>query len=99
MIKIIEDYYIEVEESPVINYVVRQGNQKTDAKGSNRDRVLGYASGLESALKIIREHLIAKRLEGGSPTLAEAIRAVKDVNWEFDYAVRMAINAPASEDA
>lgn len=38
MIKVIDDYYIEVENAKgVINYTVRKGNFKTDAKGANTE--------------------------------------------------------------
>ena len=79
MIKVIDDYYIEVENAKgVINYTVRKGNFKTDAKGANRDPVLGYCGTLASAINRIREHLIANKLKDGSPTLSEALAVAKN---------------------
>ena len=86
MIKVIDDYYITVESSPVVNYTVRKGNCKTDAKGSNRDRVLGHGGSMEDALKIVRKHITAERLEAGSPSLSEALRTIKEVNAEMKAA-------------
>lgn len=78
MIQVIDDYYIEVDEKKgVINYVVRRGNFKTDAYGTNRDPVLAYCGTLESALKRIHEYLIANALKDGSSALWEALAAVK----------------------
>jgi hypothetical protein len=78
LVKVIDDYYIEVENAKgVINYTVRKGNFKTDAKGANRDPVLGYCGTLASAINRIREHLIANKLKDGSPMLSEALAVVK----------------------
>lgn len=79
MIQVIDDYYIEVDEKKgVINYVIRRGNFKTDAYGTNRDPVLAYCGTLESSLKRIHEYLIANALKDGSSALWEALAVVKN---------------------
>ena len=79
MIQVIDDYYIEVDEKKgLINYVIRRGNFKTDAYGTNRDPVLAYCGTLGSALKRIHEFLIANALKDGSSALWEALAVVKN---------------------
>lgn len=56
MIKIIDDWYITVETSP-INYVVRKGNGERREKKGWSDDARGYFSSLRGAVKYIREQI------------------------------------------
>ena len=87
MIKVIKDYYITVETNP-INYTVRRGAGKKDAKGSCLDKPLGHLGDLRSALFFIRKQIIAEELSEGTLTLRDAIRRVEELNREFDLIIR-----------
>lgn len=82
MIKIIDDWYITVEDSP-INYTVRRGEGKRDKKGKWLDRPRGYFRSLRNAINSIREQIIAEELESGVKTLEEALSAVSEIDGRF----------------
>lgn len=83
MIKVIDDWYITVEENP-INYVVRRGNGEKDKKQGWKDKPRGYFGSLRKAVEEVREQIIAEKFSMGSSTLAEAIRTIKDVDARFE---------------
>ena len=83
MIRVIDDFYIEVETSPCINYVVRRGEGIRDEKSRNRDKIIGYGKDMTNALEMIRAQIIALRLERDLPTVAEALQAIREENRRF----------------
>ena len=56
MIKVINDWYITVEENP-INYVVRRGNGEKDKKKGWKDKPRGYFGSLRKAVEEIRKQI------------------------------------------
>lgn len=91
MIKVIDDWYITVEDSP-INYTVRRGEGKRDKNGKWLDRPRGYFRSLNKAVKSIREQIIAEGFESGVKTLEEALSAVSETDKRFEEILRK-INA------
>ena len=61
MIKIINDWYITVETSPV-NYTVRRGEGKKDKKNAWADKPIAFFGSLQKAVKFIRDQVIAEEL-------------------------------------
>ena len=84
MIRVVDDFYIEVETSPRINYVVRRGEGIRDEKNRNKDKIIGYGKDMANALEMIRAQIIAKRLERDLPTVSEALRAIREENRRFN---------------
>lgn len=82
-IDVIDRWYITVETSPV-NYVVRCGNGNKGNKGGWSDTPRGFFSGLGSAVKFIRDQIVAERLSKASTALPEAIRTISEVDKEFE---------------
>lgn len=82
MIKVIDDWYITVEENPT-NYVVRRGNGEKDKKKGWKDKPRGYFGSLRNAVEEIRKQIIAEKFLEGSRTLAEATRAIVEVDSQF----------------
>lgn len=78
MIRVIGDYYITVEDNPVVQYIVRRGNGERDKKNSWLDKPLGFMGSLASALAFIRKQIIAEKLSEGSRTLPEAILLIRE---------------------
>lgn len=83
MIHIIDDWYVTVEPSPV-NYVVRRGEGKKDKKGAWDDNPKGYFKSLSSAIRFIREQVIAEKLSASSRCLPDALRMVSEVDERFE---------------
>jgi hypothetical protein len=84
MIKVIKDFYIEVNVSKgVTNYIVRRGDGKKDKWGAFIDKPLAFCGTLGSALDFIRKQNIAESLQGVSCDLQEALRAVETANTTF----------------
>ena len=83
MIKVIDDWYITVETSP-INYVVRKGNGERIEKKGWSDNAKGYFPSLRGAVKYIREQIIAERLSTACTTLPDAITAISEVDARFE---------------
>ena len=82
MIKVISDWYITVEDSP-INYTVRRGEGKRDKKGKWLDRPRGYFRSLNKAVKSIREQIIAEGFESGERTLEQALSNISEIDNQF----------------
>ena len=87
MIKIIDDWYITVETSPVC-YTVRRGKGKKDKKGAWADKPKGFYGNLQSAVKAIRGYIAAEELTNASPTLSDAIRTISDVDARFEEIIK-----------
>ena len=84
MIKVIKDFYIEVNVSKgVTNYIVRRGDGKKDKWGAFSDKPLAFCGTFGSALEFIRKHFIAESLVNVSCDLQEALRIVKTADSEF----------------
>ena len=94
MIKVINDWYITVEDSP-INYTVRRGEGKRDKKGKWLDRPRGYFGSLRKAVEEVRKQIIAEKFSEfpeGFTTLAEATRTIVEVDKQFEEILKK-INA------
>ena len=83
MIKIIDDWYITVETSP-INYVVRKGNGERREKKGWSDDAKGYFPSLLGAIKFIRGQIIAERLSAACTQLPDAIATISEVDARFE---------------
>ena len=82
-IDIIDRWYITIETNPV-NYVVRCGDGKKSNKGGWRDTPRGFFSSLRSAVKFIRDQIVAERLSEACTALPQAIRTISEVDMEFE---------------
>ena len=68
MIKVIDDYYIEIDNAKgCINYIVRRGSVKIDEKGRNRDTLLGFCGTMGQAISLIREQNYCQQADGRFP--------------------------------
>ena len=83
MIKVIDDWYVTVETSP-INYVVRKGNGEREKKKGWCDDAKGYFSSLRGAVRYIREQIIAERLSTACTPLPDAIATITEVDARFE---------------
>jgi len=83
MIKVIDDWYITVEDNP-INYTVRRGEGKRDKKGKWLDRARGYFGSLRKAVNSIREQIIAEGFESGERTLEQALSDISETDERFE---------------
>ena len=83
MIKVMDDWYVTVETSP-INYVVRKGNGEREKKKGWCDDAKGYFSSLRGAVKYIREQIIAERLSTACTPLPDAIATITEVDARFE---------------
>lgn len=83
MIKVIDDWYIEIESNPT-NYTLRRGSGRKDKKGRCRDKVYGYYGSLGNALKALRKEIATDELSQGFRTLSEAVRTIKEVDARFE---------------
>lgn len=81
MIQIIDDWYITIETNPT-NYVVRRGSGR-DSDGKVVDRARGYFGGAGSAIKFIREQIIAETLKEGVRSLDEALCVMREIDERF----------------
>ena len=84
MIKVINDWYIEVNVCKgVTNYIVRRGTGERDKKGGVIDRPQAFCGTLGSAIDFIRKQNIAESLQSVSCDLPEALRVVETANTTF----------------
>ena len=84
MIKVINDWYIEVNVCKgVTNYIVRRGTGEMDKKGGVIDRPKAFCGTLGSAIDFIRKQNIAESLQSVSCDLPEALRVVETANTTF----------------
>lgn len=83
MIKIIDDWYIEVESNPT-NYTLRRGDGKRDEKGRCKDKVYGYYNSLQNAIKALRKEMLADEFSSGSRTISEAFQTIREIDARFD---------------
>ena len=83
MIKIIDDWYIEVESNPT-SYAIKRGEGKRDARGRCNDKVYGYYGSLHNALKALRKEMAADKLSDGFRTISEAFRTISDIDARFE---------------
>lgn len=83
MIRINDDYVIDVDEN---NYTLKKDLHK---KVSKDDRMVdlynvkGYYSSLESALNGAKQLFIAQYCAEGEKTLDEALKGIREINQEF----------------
>ena len=83
MIRVIDDWYITVETSP-INYVVRKVNGERREKKGWSDDARGYFTSLRSAVKYIREQIIVERLSKACTPLPDAIATISEIDARFE---------------
>ena len=83
MIRVIEDWYITVDSSPV-NYTLRRGTGEKDEKGSYKDKPVGYYTSLRSALEGARKEIAARRLQADFLTLSDAARMLRELDAQFE---------------
>lgn len=86
-IKVIDDWYIEIESAPT-NYTVKRGKGERDARGRCNDKVYGYYSSLQNALKALRKEIITDKLSDGFRTLSEAFRTIREMDAQFEKAIK-----------
>lgn len=90
MVRIYEDWYVTVETTP-LNYIVRRGSGEIKTTGKRTgpvDDPIAYCGSLASAIKYIREQVIAERLKGPCIPLGDALEAVRELNAEFEEIIR-----------
>lgn len=84
MIKVINDWYIEVNVCKgVTNYIVRRGTGERNKKGGIIDRPQAFCGTLGSALEFIRKQNIAESLTNVSCDLPKALRVVEMADRTF----------------
>ena len=83
MIKIIDDWYVEIESNPT-NYILKRGSGERDAKGRCKDKVYGYYNSLQNAIKALRKEMIADKLSSGFRTISEAFQTIRELDARFD---------------
>ena len=83
MIKVIDDWYIEVESNPT-NYTIKRGKGERDKNGKNRDKIYGYYGSLLNALKALRKEIVTDKLKGGTYTLVEAVDTIVKEDTRFE---------------
>ena len=91
MIQIIDNWYVEIESNPT-NYILKRGSGERDAKGRCRDKVYGYFTSLQNAVKALRKEMIADKLSSGSRTISEAFQTIRELDARFDKIIER-INA------
>lgn len=95
MVKVTDDYYIEVESSPLqytLKRLVPQKKQKDDAKP--RYRALGYYTSAEGALKAVVDQVVADDLSEGLYTLSEALAHIVEQRKELRRVIDEAFAYP-----
>ena len=83
MIKVIDDWYVEIESNPT-NYILKRGNGERDAKSRCKDKVYGYYNSLQNAIKALRKEIITDKLSDGFRTLSEAFQTIRELDTRFD---------------
>ena len=83
MIKIIDDWYVEIESNPT-NYILKRGSGERDAKGRCKDKVYGYYNSLQNAIKALRKEMLADKFSSGSRTISEAFQTIRELDTRFD---------------
>lgn len=83
MIRVIDDWYITVDSSPV-NYTLRRGTGEKDKKESYKDKPIGYYTSLRSALEGARKEIAARRLQTDFLTLSDAARILRELDTQFE---------------
>lgn len=90
MVRIYEDWYVTVETSP-LNYIVRRGSGEIKTVGKRTglvDKPEAFCADLSSAIKYVREQIIAERLKGPCIPLGDALETVRKLNAEFEEIIR-----------
>ena len=90
MVRIYEDWYVTVETTP-LNYIVRRGSGEIKTTGKRTgpvDDPIAYCGSLASAIKYVREQVIAERLKGPCIPLGDALETVRKLNAEFVEIIR-----------
>ena len=91
MIQIIDDWYVEIESNPT-NYILKRGSGERDAKGRCRDKVYGYFTSLQNAIKALRKEMIADKLSSGFHTLSQAFQTIREMDSRIEKVIER-INA------
>ena len=83
MIKVIDDWYVEIESNPT-NYILKRGSGERDAKSRCKDKVYGYYNSLQNAIKALRKEMLADKFSSGSRTISEAFRTISGIDARFE---------------
>lgn len=91
MIQIIDNWYVEIESNPT-NYILKRGSGERDAKGRCRDKVYGYFTSLQNAIKALRKEMITDKLSSGFHTLPQAFQTIREIDSRIEKVIER-INA------
>ena len=93
MVKVTDDYYIDVNDSPVV-YTIKCRKIRRK-KGDNEKyedfEVLGYLTSLSGALEFIGDQIIASTLTGISAELSDGLRLVKEATDSYRQIIKEAM--------
>lgn len=89
MIKIDDDYYIDVDDKC---FTVKIDTHKTDKKGNIVYTTVGYYKNLQNAIKGAIDSKNKKKLKTGTYDLKEALKIVMDNNDTFTKLLDKVIN-------
>ena len=81
MIRVDNDYYIDVDEQC---YTVKIDTHKTDKKGNEVYVIVGYYKNLQNAIKGVIDYQNKKKLKSENYDLKEALKMVLDNNTRFE---------------
>lgn len=91
MIRVNDDYVILVDE---MNYAPARDRHRTVmSKGKERAvyDIIGYASTLERAVKMILDRTTTEILTNGEISLADAVKEIREINSQFEEMLGVAI--------
>ena len=83
MIKVIDDWYVEIESNPT-NYILKRGSGERDAKSRCKDKIYGYYNSLHNAIKALRKEMLADKFSSGSRTISEAFQTIRELDARFE---------------
>ena len=91
MIRVNDDYVILVDE---MNYAPARDRHRTVmSKGKERAvyDIIGYASTLERAVKMILDRTTTEILTNGEISLADAVKEIREINSQFEEMLGVAV--------
>lgn len=83
MIKVDDDYFIDVDPLNYIAYVIEDSYDKKSESIVRRQKLIGYYPNAFKALEAIRNYKIRKCIWSGDKTIEEAICEVRRLDMEF----------------
>lgn len=88
MIRVDNDYYIDVDEQC---YTVKIDTHKTDKKGNEIYVIVGYYKNLQNAIKGVIDYQNKKKLKSENYDLKEALKIVLDNNTRFEKLLKSVV--------